>query len=303
MSPTAEKKDPLVDRLTAEQGADRTYYALGTMLGAEDFQDEQLYHRGRLARALAYLFGAGTVAGLRVRFRGEETPPGGEPVTLPAEQHEIIVEAGLALDPFGRLIEVPRRVCLRLARWFDAQDAGLVTSAIPAGSDRAAAWLFVRFRPCERGRTPVIAEGPFDATNATAPSRIRDAYEVRLFLDGDPDEPKLARAGTTGAEHLTPALRPPLPGAPGSAARLTALRDALLDGWGRPNDMREDAGWVLLGRVDIATVLDGGVRRYDATTPALVDNHLRPFAYGGWALALNEALPLPARTAVVPGEL
>ena len=49
--------------------ADRVYYATGTLLDARDFLDEQTYHRGRLARAMQYLHGSGTVSGLRVEYK------------------------------------------------------------------------------------------------------------------------------------------------------------------------------------------------------------------------------------------
>ena len=44
------RTDPLMD---AELRPDRLHFATGVMLDREDFQAEQLYHRGRLARALA----------------------------------------------------------------------------------------------------------------------------------------------------------------------------------------------------------------------------------------------------------
>src|SRR5207244_10116355 len=49
---------------------DRVFYAFGRMLSVQDFDDEQTYHRGRLARAMAYLEGSGTVAGLKVLYQG-----------------------------------------------------------------------------------------------------------------------------------------------------------------------------------------------------------------------------------------
>ena len=45
---------------------DRVSYDEGVLLDALDFRAEQSYHRGRLARVLAYLFGTGTAAGLEV---------------------------------------------------------------------------------------------------------------------------------------------------------------------------------------------------------------------------------------------
>ena len=278
--------DPLVDRLRDEnRPPERPHYALGTLLGPDDFRDEQLYHRGRLARALASLFGAGTVAGLKIGARRGE------------DDDELTVEPGLALDVFGRLIEVQQRRCIRLRRWFDAEAPtdrqGKLSGAIQG--DRAIAWLFLRFRPCEAGRTPVIAEGPFDATNATAPARIRDVHELRLFFHGASDQPKFARSTTA---LLQPAHRDPLPApSPTSDARLDALKDAILTGWGAPPPT--DADWVLLGRIDIpvARAVDGTYHyAVDlSTAPPVLDNHLRPFVFGAWALAHEADLPLPAR--------
>ena len=44
----------------------RVSYATGRMLGVEDFQAEQTYHRGRLARVLGAALGTGTLSGLKV---------------------------------------------------------------------------------------------------------------------------------------------------------------------------------------------------------------------------------------------
>ncbi len=54
------------DNLSPPPSPSRVYYSLGRMLGAEDFQADQDYHRSSLARALLQLCGTGTVAGLNV---------------------------------------------------------------------------------------------------------------------------------------------------------------------------------------------------------------------------------------------
>jgi len=54
------------DNLNPPPAPSRVYYALGRMLGVEDFQADQDYHRAALARALVQLFGSGTVSGLNV---------------------------------------------------------------------------------------------------------------------------------------------------------------------------------------------------------------------------------------------
>ena len=107
---------------------DRPFYAAGVLLDAPDFTAEQLYHRGRLARSLAYLHGSGTVSGLRVVFESALEPgatappnpdiPGDIERTYPeGREARILVQPGLAIDRLGRLIEVPGPACLRLAPW------------------------------------------------------------------------------------------------------------------------------------------------------------------------------------------
>jgi hypothetical protein len=56
----------LTDNLNPPPAPARVYYSLGRMLGVEDFQADQDYHRGSLARALLQLCGTGTVAGMNV---------------------------------------------------------------------------------------------------------------------------------------------------------------------------------------------------------------------------------------------
>ena len=55
-----------IDDLNPPQPPARVFYSLGRMLGVDDFQADQDYHRGSLARALLQLCGTGTVSGLNV---------------------------------------------------------------------------------------------------------------------------------------------------------------------------------------------------------------------------------------------
>ena len=54
------------DNLSPPPAPSRVNYVLGRMLGANDFQADQDYHRAALARALLQLCGTGTVVGLNV---------------------------------------------------------------------------------------------------------------------------------------------------------------------------------------------------------------------------------------------
>src|SRR5689334_6864820 len=93
---------------TAFEASTRVSYHDGILLGAEDFQREQAYHRGQLAAALLRLHGFGTVAGLKVE-KPEEVPT--DERNKPGATDVLRVRAGIAIDPRGRLIEVPKDYC------------------------------------------------------------------------------------------------------------------------------------------------------------------------------------------------
>ena len=186
-SATTRGPDPLVSGASAE----RLHYSTGELLGADDFRDEQTYHRRQLARALLHLHGSGTIAGLVVQHRhkpGTGTKP---------DEVEIRVKPGLALDHAGRLIEVPRDACLQLRKWFTFLGGRETTDTEVGVGHLRRAWrpdgavaaggaviadLFLSFHECPRGYTPAFASGPFDALDASQPSRVRDAYELSLVL-------------------------------------------------------------------------------------------------------------------------
>ena len=328
------RTDPLMD---AQLRPDRLHFATGVMLDREDFQAEQLYHRGRLARALALLFGTGTVAGLRVEI--EPQPDGDELVR---------VHPGAAIDRLGRMVEIPRSACMRLGRWLkhlaeEDEDAlaaaryfpsdkpaegadttartyrdpnpvrtqapeadDLPQSPVPGqpgpgpaadrgeGEGKKAEWtawssylvadVFLRFAPCERGKTPAFATGPFDALDAVAPSRVRDGYELFLVPRAHTHVPTDAWRDVSAA---------------GVEARARAAQRVVLDrGWkdAVPNrDDRDqlppldehplgvDPSSVFLARLFVPLNADADGR--DAAARVLVNNHLRRFAYPGPALA------------------
>lgn len=231
------------------QPPDRLNFATGILLDADDFKAEQLYHRGRLARALAYLHGYGTVAGLRVVW----TPPlaaGVDAVFPNGRQEQLSVEPGLAIDRLGRLIELPAAACIRLDKWFQTQDASRLAQAIDANlafrddeveegaaegdadvtvASAVIADLFIRFMPCPRGKTPAFAD-TLDALDAVQPSRLRDGYELSLLVRPQPIPPPPANPW----QEIDPLAAP--------ADKLIALRKLSYAAW------REDtAHWTAAG--------------------------------------------------------
>jgi hypothetical protein len=292
---------------------DRLNYVQGLLLDAASFGDEQLYHRGRLARSLGYLFGTGTVAGLAVSYRNTN------------DEDEVEVSPGLCIDPLGRIIEVPQRWCVELGPWFAAQRAG----------DKSDGWLseqgeppmlvadvFVRFVECERRLSPAFASGPYDALDAVAPSRVRDGFEFALVIRteaqerraaiaaGPPPWPELPRPGANERWQELLEMTP--------EDRLAAMRADILGAWregtefwenDRPPRLPEhlpgdvtfdtddplavgrDTTSVLLARVRIPVVAPIGAEppaRAEDEAP-LIDNELRRFIYAPGILTQVQA--------------
>jgi len=79
--------------------------------------------------------------------------------------------------------------------------------------------VFLRFVSCERGLTPSFAAGPFDALDAVAASRLRDAYELHFVARAD---------GLDDDFSGLPDLGPDLAAITDPAERRAALQDALL---------------------------------------------------------------------------
>jgi hypothetical protein len=161
------------------------------MLGVDDFQAEQDYHRGRLARALLQLYGPGTVSGLLVQTDGNTDPT----------KLEIQVTPGVAVDRVGRIIEVPVTVCIVLNNWLtqymqawqaqqNGSSPGTTNIADPntAIHDNANLMVdvFATFVDCTRGVTPCFAtQDDYDATDAFSANRLLDSFAMQLVLRTD----------------------------------------------------------------------------------------------------------------------
>ncbi len=165
--------DPLEKRIYPE----RVNYENGVLLDENDFKDEQTYLRGRLGRALAFLHGSGTVSGLQV-------------TTSESQPHVIVVMPGLALDPIGRLIELPMPYCIRTPEWFIGQNQqDLSESFANSGINRVLVDLFISFNVCPQGMTPYLGGGKTEGTDAFTYHRLLDSaafeLEIRTELPAD----------------------------------------------------------------------------------------------------------------------
>jgi hypothetical protein len=244
---------------------------------------------------------------------------GHEPHKDAVQEGEIAVQPGLAVDPLGRLVEVTTTSCIRVKRWFDGHvphrlirrpkaqfNIGTVTGTVP--DEGVVADLFLRFRVYERGWTPALASGLYDATDAVSPARLRDGYELRLVPRVEakpPDVPDAPWPMPTGGKPW------PDKSVTDEAARRTALKEAILSAWhpGRPalldrlwhsdflpEELRFDAAepdnkvpdpaWVFLARVVVGVSGNTDSNGRPIRTGAVViNNEMRPFAVTVAALA------------------
>jgi hypothetical protein len=279
------------DPLERSGPPERVNYATGVLLQADDFEAEQTYHRGRLAQLTRHLVGFGTLAGLRVRA------PKPEDNLL-----EIRVEPGLAVDRYGRLIEVRTPQCIRLVNWFNAQDGRYLRAATHDAprvslSQAVVVDVFLSAEQCGRGKTPSFASGPFDALDALVAARLAENPNLELVMrmEGNPDPD-----GGSGIAGNVPAPSNFWPKPSESAA---TILDAVLGSWDvgfaqnadsslgplQEHVLGSELSAVLLARVEIPVTLDRGsgspaLPEIDFNKAPVVDNSLRPIIYlpGKW---------------------
>lgn len=277
------ESDPFApsDPLESVGSPERVNYATGVLLDAQDFVDEQTYHRGRLAAALKAIGGFGTLGGLRV------VPPADNDPEL-----ELTVQPGIALDRFGRLVQVVTPQCIRLARWFAATGTEALRSAMPSPG-AVIADVFLLAADCARGKTPAFANGPFDALDAVIPSRLAEQAQLTLVLR---------------AEAVTPSPKNFWPAATATAAdRLTAVLGSWESGTFDTTDDGfealfehvdgQDTSAALLARIAIPVTAGPGANdrpQLDLTRRVSADNSLRPFVFlpGRWLGRAFDATPL-----------
>ena len=273
------------DPLEALPPPERVNYATGVLLDAGDFRDEQSYHRARLAASLRALGGHGTLAGLRVA-----APAPGD------AEREIRVAPGVAIDRYGRLVELTAPWCIRLSRWFAAQSDTAIKAAVQAGPSAAMLVdVFLSARGCARGKTPAFATGPFDALDAVIPSRIAETASLELVIRaeaGTPPRPKNFWPAANAADDtkLQAVLGSWVTGvATGTDAALDPLQEHV-DG--------HDPSSVFLARISIPLIVPAAPPnarpQIDQLNPVAVDNRGRPFVYmsGKWLGGAFAADPL-----------
>lgn len=281
-------------------------YHFGMLLGVDDFESEQAYHRGKGRLHNAWLHGEGVVWGFGVDLPEIEGRPG-------VPRGEIRVRPGFALDAAGRELHLDCDACVSIAAWYAAhRDDPEVVAAVRVGANgvvRLDAHVVARFRACPARPVPSISEPCNGSGGDVAYSRTQETAELLLLPGAAPprtmpyhrlrllfalEGPRLDRDGnvTLGDQEVLDARDAVLALAPEDqpAAYLEAFRHfAAFDEMDlRPAALPEGGGTTLFPADDscvvvLADVIQITLRPVTGGDPdelefaqAVVDNTVRP---------------------------
>lgn len=159
------------------------YVHFGMLLGVDDFQTLDAYHRGKMWYHNAWLHGKGVVWGLKAELPMiESNDPDSEEQQLSGE---IRVAAGLAMDGMGRELLLQHPACLNLTAWYDAHkdDVELqqvITIDEDSGDIIFDAHITLAFKGCLNRQVPALSETCDTSATSTAYSRVVESVEVCL---------------------------------------------------------------------------------------------------------------------------
>jgi hypothetical protein len=138
-------------------------YHFGMLLGVDDFETEQAYHRAKMRIHNAWLHRAGVVWGFGVK--------------VDLAHGEIRVLPGLALDAAGHELHLEADACINVADWFDKHEKDAGFSLKRDGFDVHVA---IRFKACLTRQVPALLEPCENASTGTAYSRVFETIEILL---------------------------------------------------------------------------------------------------------------------------
>ncbi len=152
-------------------------YQYGMLLGVDDFETEQAYHRGKTRLHNAWLHRDGVVWGLDVQ--------------VDTARNEIKVTPGLALDAAGHELHLDATACVDVTQWYSVHktDAGFTSTPVSGGGVQFDARVVIGFQACLTRQVPALLDpcqssGP----NGTAYSRVNETVTLSL-LPLDPTAP------------------------------------------------------------------------------------------------------------------
>ena len=148
-----------------QKAFERIKYFTGKLMTVRDFEEEQVYHIEKRKHHHRYLHGYGIVCGLRV------VP------TQPPQRRYVMVEPGVALDPWGSDIVVCKPT-----------EFELTGEGEPDLRDKSnSLYVVIKYRECDTEPVPIPGEPCRSEEANVAPSRVMETFELSLRLE-PPDE-------------------------------------------------------------------------------------------------------------------
>jgi len=143
-------------------------YQFGMLLGVDDFNTEQAYHRGKSRLHNAWLHREGVVWGLDVK--------------LDTAHNEIRVTPGLALDAAGRELHLDAEACVDVTQWYNvhSKDPGFNPTATATGV-KFDAHVVIAFQACLTRQVPALMEPCDNSSTDTAYSRVYETVKLSLL--------------------------------------------------------------------------------------------------------------------------
>ncbi|MBA3440954.1 MAG: hypothetical protein H0T92_13900, partial [Pyrinomonadaceae bacterium] len=130
-------------------------YHFGMLLGVDDFETEQAYHRAKMRLHNSWLHREGVIWGFDVR--------------LEQASGEVRVLPGLAVDPAGRELHLETDACVNVGQWFEAhrRDPDFTVTEIENGF-QFDAHVVIRFKACLTRQVPALMEPCAESGSDTA---------------------------------------------------------------------------------------------------------------------------------------
>lgn len=144
-------------------------YHFGMLLGVDDFETEQAYHRAKHRLHNAWLHREGVVWGFGV--------------SIDEERGEVRVGPGLALDAAGHELHLEAEACLNVGKWFEKNqnDPNLQAETTDNEAKIVKTHVVIRFKACLTRQVPALMEPCNNAGTGTAYSRVFETIEIVML--------------------------------------------------------------------------------------------------------------------------
>ena len=215
----------------------RVRYSLGMIVGDDELRQDQRYLMARDDRHQRALHGWGVVSGLEL--------------VLEDDGH-LEVHPGAAIDGTGRWIGIDVTQCADLLPWLTSR-----IDDLPPRPETVTVWVLLCYDECAADPIPVPS-GPCRTLDASVqPSRVKDSFRLELTLDEPPVRGDLAEFPEAAVMAALLEEDATLEDKRAALSEFVTSRgdpDGFANRWLDPLD----PGCVVLGRVEVPLVDDGG---------------------------------------------